>query len=64
MKNLTPAAAKVEMKNQARSRRPAPLRAGRSYQWINQVLQGHVKSRPVLEEIYRLPIREKQKAAK
>jgi hypothetical protein len=64
MKNITPAAAKVELKKRGHSYRSAAPLVGRGYQWISQVLNGHSTSRPVLEEIYKLPIREKRKAVR
>jgi lambda repressor-like predicted transcriptional regulator len=62
MKTLTPAAAKVELKKRGHSCRSAAKEIGRSYQWINQVLNGHVTSRPVLEAIFDLPVRAKRGA--
>lgn len=49
--------AKVEMKRRGHSYRSAAQYVGRSYQWISDVLNGHKKSRPVIEEIYKLPTR-------
>jgi hypothetical protein len=63
MKNLTPSAAKVELKKRGHSYRSAAPFIGRGYQWISEVLNERATSRPVLEAIYRLPIRQK-KAAK
>lgn len=57
MKIITPTTAKVEMKKRGHSCRSAARHVGRSYQWINQVLNGRVTSRPVLEEIFKLPVR-------
>ena len=57
MRIITPAAAKVEIKKRGHSCRSAAPLVGRSYQWINQVLNGRVTSRPVLEEIFKLPVR-------
>ena len=62
MKNLTPAAAKVELKKRGHSYRSAAPLIGRGYQWISEVLNERATSRPVLEAIYRLPIREKKTA--
>lgn len=62
MRIITPATAKVELKKRGHSCRSASKEIGRSYQWICQVLNGHVTSRPVLEAIYGLSIREKGKA--
>ena len=59
MKNITPLQAKVELKKRGHSYRSAAAATGRSYQWICQVLNGQMKSRPVLESIFRLPIRSK-----
>jgi lambda repressor-like predicted transcriptional regulator len=61
MKNITPAAAKVELKKRGHSCRSAAKHIGRSYQWINQVLNGRTTSRPVLRAIFDLPVREKRK---
>ena len=59
MKNITPAAAKVELKKRGHSCRSASKHIGRSYQWICNVLNGRVTSRPVLEAVFELPVREK-----
>ena len=64
MSNITPAAAKVELKNRGHSVRSASKEIGRSYQWICQVLNGQVTSKPVLQAVYRLPVRSKNRKAK
>lgn len=64
MRTITPEAAKVELKKRGHSVRSAAPHVGRCYQWISLVLNGHAKSRPVLEAIYDLPVREKGKANK
>jgi len=64
MQRLTPAAAKVEMKKRGHSVRSAAEHVGRSYQWINQVVNGHKASRPVLEKIFELPMRQKKGVAR
>ena len=56
--HLTPAEAKAEMKRRGHSYRSAALHTGHSYQWLCIVLNGHDTSRPVLEAIYNLPVRE------
>ena len=53
----SPESAKVELKRRGHSYRSAALHIGRSYQWICQVLNGQVKSRPVLEAVFQLPTR-------
>jgi len=60
MRNITPEAAKVELKRRGHSVRSAAPLIGKSFQWINHVLNGHEKSRPVLEAIYNLPTRERR----
>ena len=50
--------AKVEMKRRGYTYRSAEPYVGRSYQWICDVLNGRKVSRPVIEAIYQLPIRE------
>ena len=57
--DITPAAAKVELKKRGYTYRAAAPLVGRSYHWICQVLNERAKSQPVLEAIYRLPVREK-----
>ena len=59
IKTITPAAAKSELKKRGHSCRSAAAEIGRSYQWINQVLNGRVTSRPVLNAIFTLPQRTK-----
>lgn len=59
---ITPAAAKVELKKRGYTYRSAAPVIGRSYHWICQVVNNRATSRPVLEEIFRLPIREKKGA--
>lgn len=59
MKTLTPQMAKVELKRRGHTYRSAAPFVGRAYQWISHVLNGHEKSRPVLEAIYKLPPRQK-----
>ena len=59
MNRVTPEAAKVELKKRGHSVRSAAPIVGRSYQWISLVLNRRATSRPVLEAIYRLPIRTK-----
>jgi hypothetical protein len=55
-------AAKRELKKRGHSYRSAAPIIGRSYQWISTVLNKKQASRPVLEAIYRLPIRQKKGA--
>ena len=57
-------AAKVELKKRGYTYRSAAPVIRRSYHWICQVVNGRATSRPVLEEIFKLPIRENRKAAK
>ena len=61
MRNITTTAAKVELKKRGHSYRSAAKEMGRSYQWICNVLNGQNTSRPVLEAVFRLPVREKKK---
>jgi len=51
-------AAKIELKKRGHSVRSAAPHVGRSFQWINLVLNGKATSRPVLEAIYNLPLRQ------
>ena len=60
MSRITPAAAKVELKKRGYTYRSAAPLVGRSYHWICQVVNGRTTSRPVLEAIYQLPVREKK----
>jgi len=49
--------AKVELKRRGHSYRSAAPFIGRTYQWISDVLNGHKKSRPVIEAVFHLPQR-------
>lgn len=64
MRNITPAAAKAELKKRGYTFRSAAPLIGRSFHWINQVVNSRATSQPVLEAIYRLPVREKKRGAK
>ena len=59
-RRITPESAKVELKKRGHSVRSAAPLVGRSYQWISEVLNRRATSRPVLEAIFALPIREKK----
>lgn len=59
----TPERAKVELKLRGHSYRSAAKQIGKSYQWICEVLNGHKKSRPVINAIFELSIRHKPDAA-
>jgi hypothetical protein len=56
----TAAAAKVELKRRGHSYRSAARHVGRSYQWICLVLNGQATSRPVIDAIFKLPVRKKR----
>jgi lambda repressor-like predicted transcriptional regulator len=60
MRHINTTAAKVELKKRGHSYRSASREIGRSYQWICQVLNGKATSQPVLDEIFRLPVRIKK----
>lgn len=53
-------AAKVELKKRGHTYRSAAPLIRRTYPWICQVLNGRVKSQPVLDAIFTLPIRDKR----
>ena len=61
MRNITPAAAKVELKKRGYTYRSAAPLIGRSYHWICQVVNGRATSRPVINAIFQLPIRERKR---
>ena len=60
MRRITPEAAKVELKKRGHTYRSAAPLVGRSYHWICQVLNRRATSQPVLDEIFRLPVRSKK----
>jgi hypothetical protein len=60
MRHATPEKAKIELKKRGYTMRSAAPHVGRSYVWISRVLNGHGTSRPVLDAIFNLPIREKK----
>ena len=56
-------ASKVELKKRGYTYRSAAPVIRRSYHWICQVVNGRATSRPVLEAIFNLPVRDKKGAA-
>ena len=60
MRTITKSSAKQELKKRGHSYRSASKEIGRSYQWISDVLNGRATSRPVLEAVFNLPIRQKK----
>jgi len=62
MRKITPASAKVELKKRGHSYRSAAPHIGRTFPWICEVLNGRKTSRPVLEAVFKLPVRAQKKA--
>jgi hypothetical protein len=56
--------AREALRNKGWSYRSASKEIGRSYQWVFNVLNGRATSRPVLEEIFKLPDRNKSRGAR